>query len=782
MARLRNSLVNRAVLLVVGIMVLTALLVALAGSLLSRSELEQQASNQLTTMAQLVAGELDGKLSQRLQALSHVAEGFTMSEEAFSARARVLVRRQTALQHLFDGVYLMDAQGKIIAEHPRALGMLGMDVSDRAYFRQAIRHLAPLISQPYYSHYENKPAVMVAAPVFDHKKRFIGMLGGTILLAGENLIEQFSSIRIGETGYLAIVTRNGEILANGRTGEVLQPLDTARPMLKRAMEGFEGTENTRNRDDERVILSVQQMAEVPWFVAAAWPVREAYAPATRINDAFLWVLLLVIVLLVPIAMWRFRRLMLPLQELGLQVHERHLGVRNKPVGGSGGSEIRQVAEIFNMVMDERDEVMSSLAEREAFFRSLTRSAPVGIVQADVLGRIEFVNPVFESIIGLNLAELAGSHVFRCVASEDRDQVVTGWQQALENGEVFRGRFRIQGPGTGPETQPVWCQVMTAALETPEKVMGTITVVRDISHELEVEEALRDEQQRAENILGVMQDGVLMTDTGGVIRYANQAARRFLGADGAYLGKSVFELAKVEHNGQSLSYDWFLAGDDIDSLYATLDNRQGDRLPVDLSKIHIRHGRHNERLVFVLRDDAERRRAEQRLSWEASHDSLTQLVNRRAFTQSLNACLNDSPRQEASTVLLLIDLDHFKPVNDEGGHLLGDELLRRLSALFKDSVRQSDIVARLGGDEFGIILPACGLARARALAERIRAGVEALRVQHNGRSLGVTASIGITELRPSDREPDDVIARADTGTYASKAEGRNRVVVTPAPEP
>ncbi|MBQ0833601.1 GGDEF domain-containing protein [Marinobacter sp.] len=776
MGRWLGSLVNRAVLLVVGVVVLTALLVALAGSFLSRSELEQQAENQVATIAQLVAVELDGKLSQRLEALAHVAQGFTMSKAAFEGRANILMRRQVALQHLFDGVYLIDAQGKVIAEHPEDWKVIGADVSNRSYFRQSSVQFTPLISEPYRSYYQGKPAVMVVAPVFDHQQRFIGMLGGAILLAGEHLIEEFSDIRIGKTGYLAIVARSGIVLANGRTGEVMQPAGVASPVLQGAMNGFEGTAKTRSAEGESIILSVQQMSEVPWFVAAVWPAREAYAPATRITDALLWVLLVVILVVVPVAMWRFRLLMAPLGELGQQVHERHLGVRSKPVRVSGGSEISQVAEIFNMVMDERDDVLSSLAEREAFFRSLTRGAPIGIVQADVLGRIEFVNPAFEGIIGRKLAELGGSHLFDCISDVDRDAVIEGWQQALEQQQVFRDRFRLQGPNAGP---PVWCQVMTAILETPEKVMGTITIVRDISHELEVEKDLRDEQLRAKNILSVMQDGVLMADTGGVIRYANRAAGRFLGGDEEYLGKNVFELVGIDYEDQALSHEWFLERDDLDSLYVTLRNSgSGDVLDVDLSMIHIRQGRQNERLVFVLRDDAERRREEERLSWEATHDSLTQLLNRRAFNASLTKVLSEPSQQEASSVLMLIDLDHFKPVNDEGGHLLGDEMLRRLSDLFKESVRQSDTVARLGGDEFGIILPACGLARAKTLAERLRTGVETLEIVQDGRMFGVTASIGMTELVITDREPKDVVARADEGAYLAKAQGRNQVVVMP----
>lgn len=773
-----GSLVNRAVLLVVVVIVLTALLVTLAGSLLSRSELEQQSASQVETIARLVADDLDDKLAQRLSTLGDVAQGFTMSEKTFHSRAKLLMRRQVALQHLFDGLYLTDSQGKVIAEYPGSIDMVGVDVSERSYFRNVSTQLSPLISKPYLSHYQDKPAVMAAAPIFDHRQKFIGMIGGAIALSGEHLIEEFSGIRIGKTGYLTLLTRSGFVLAHGRSGEVMRPMKGDNPMLRDAMAGFEGTTNAQDGEGEDIILSVQQMSEVPWFVAAAWPADEAYASVTRIKDAFLWILLVVILLIAPVAMWRFRRLMAPLKELGRQVHERHLGVRTRPVRGSGGSEIHQVAEIFNMVMDERDEVLSSLAEREAFFRSVTRGVPIGIVQADVLGRIEFVNPAFESIIGQQQATLGGTYVFDCVPVEDREAVVTSWKQSLDQQEIFRNRFRLQGPGSD---RSVWCQVVTAALETPEKVMGTVTVVQDISRELEIEEVLRGEQQRAESILGVMQDAVLMMDTRGVIRYANHAAGHFLDVDQVFVGNNFFELVKLEHGRMTLTHEWFSASDDLDSLYITLHNRSGGVFDVDLSMIHIRQGRQNERLVFVLRDDAERRREEARLSWEATHDSLTQLLNRRAFITSLNKCLDDAALQDIRSVLILIDLDHFKPVNDKGGHLLGDELLRGLADLFRESVRQSDTVARLGGDEFGIILPACGLDRAKSLAEQIRAGVEALVVEQGGRQFSVTASIGMTELVADGAEPKDVVARADEGAYVAKSKGRNRVVVVPVPE-
>ncbi|MEP1215513.1 MAG: diguanylate cyclase [Marinobacter sp.] len=771
------SLVNRAVAFVVFAIVVSALAVAVVSSLVSRAELEAQARQQVETLADLVAGDLDTRLAQRRDTLAHVAEGFAMEESVLKARARVLIRREIALQHLFDGIYLFDTEGNVIAEHPLQYQQTGLNISDRQYFRQTSNQLTPVISEPYVSNYQDRPAIMMTAPVFDHRQRFIGVLGGAIYLAGDNFMQEISGVRIGNTGYVGIATRSGVTLAHGRTGETMTKLRLENPVLRDAISGFEGTARTENQEGITTIMSVQQMSQVPWFVAAIWPVKEAYAPVSRLEETFAQVLLIVILVAAPLALLVFRRLMAPLRKLGFQISERHLGIRTEPVDVAGGSEIRQVAETFNTVMEERDEVMASLAEREAFFRSLTQSAPIGIIQTDVLGRIEFVNPAFERIVGIDANDLLHTPLVEGVYEEDRASAVEDWREALRKNAVFLGRFRLN---TRRDQQLVWADVMTAIFGTEERTLGTITVVRDITHELEVEAELAEEQERADSILGVLQEGVLMLDVDGVIRYANEAACGFLGLPEGCEQANFFERVSIESENRRWESDDFLRSADVDSLYATMRNSRGRTFDVDLTMLHLRRGGAHHQLILVIRDDSERRREEERLSWEATHDSLTGLMNRRAFNSSLVKCLGDASKKTVASVLMLIDLDYFKPVNDEGGHLMGDDLLGRLSDLLRASVRQSDTVARLGGDEFGIILPACGLERAVELAETIRRGIESIRIEQDDKSFGVTASIGLTEMSEADSGPREIMARADEGSYAAKARGRNQVVTVPLP--
>src|SRR5690554_825006 len=671
----------------------------------------------------------------------------------------------------------MDAEGELLAGNPLDYLVPSFNASERPYFKAVSSQLVPIISEPYVTALEGRPGVMLAAPLFDHRRRFTGMIGGLILLDGDNFMSDISGIRVGDAGYLRLITRQGVVLADGRDGRVMVPADARQSSIVRAMEGFEGTLRDESDQQMPTITAYGQMAQVPWFVAAVWPETDAFASVNRMRDAFSWTLLSVLVVLAPLAFWFFHRLLRPLRDLSLQIYQRHTGERQMPVSEIGGREIRNVARVFNMVRHERDEILRSLAEREAFFRSLTQDAPIGIVHSSILGRIEFVNPALLNILGETAEQVTQRFLIAKVAPEDRDGAMAGWRRALTRRSFYRGRLRLlttRLPGY------VWVDTMTSVIELPDQALGTITIVRDVTREMRFEQALREEQQRADSILDVLQEGVLMVDKVGLIRYANDAAGEFLALGDDCTGHNFFDSVTIRFDDQVMAPDAFQEGEEIDNRYVTLENAQGQVHDIDLTMLHLRRGEKQERLVFVLRDNSERRREEERLSWEATHDALTQLLNRRAFTAALLKALADAPHQATPAVLMMIDLDHFKPVNDQAGHLVGDDLLKRLAELFQDAVRQSDTVARLGGDEFAILLPGCGLERAEALAETLRSRVEALKVQHDGRSFGVTVCIGLTPVSAGDNGPREVITRADENCYIAKSRGRNAVVSVPVP--
>ncbi len=180
-------------------------------------------------------------------------------------------------------------------------------------------------------------------------------------------------------------------------------------------------------------------------------------------------------------------------------------------------------------------------------------------------------------------------------------------------------------------------------------------------------------------------------------------------------------------------------------------------------------------VVVFHDVTEIEQMARQLSWQASHDSLTGLINRREFELRLRDLLESARNDGARHALLYLDLDHFKVVNDSCGHAAGDEMLRQLTAVMQLNMRGSDALARLGGDEFGVLLTACPLEQAVRIANAMREAVREFRFVWEARSFGVSVSAGLVDIDGS--EPaENVLAAADRICYEAKSRGRDRVQV------
>ena len=167
----------------------------------------------------------------------------------------------------------------------------------------------------------------------------------------------------------------------------------------------------------------------------------------------------------------------------------------------------------------------------------------------------------------------------------------------------------------------------------------------------------------------------------------------------------------------------------------------------------------------------------RLEQLAQTDPLTQLLNRRALTETITAEMERALRYDSSLALLMVDLDHFKRVNDTHGHLIGDDVLRDVSSILRSLVRGNDVVARYGGEEFLIVLPETNDAGADAFAERVREAIAARSFATRPREEGlrITASVGVATFPAARIETvEDLFARADAALYRAKADGRNRV--------
>jgi diguanylate cyclase (GGDEF)-like protein/PAS domain S-box-containing protein len=327
---------------------------------------------------------------------------------------------------------------------------------------------------------------------------------------------------------------------------------------------------------------------------------------------------------------------------------------------------------------------------------------------------------------------------------------------------------------------------TKPLADPAMVEWLLTIfAARTSSELErrqTQDKLNNEKERAQITLDSIGDAVITTNAAGLIDYLNPVAEALTGwsrdrAWHAPIGE-VFRVTSETGNRQIQDPAQLCLMNDCDRIKGQdvhLLNRADERIPVEFSATPIRNGAGKVAgAVIVFRDVSEQRKLRIQLAYQATHDPLTHLANRREFEFRLEKLLASAKERNEHHAALYIDLDQFKIVNDTCGHTAGDELLHQLAALLTQKVRDTDTVARLGGDEFGVLVERCSLDQARRLAHDIRGAIEQFRFVWRDKIFEVAASIGVVAISPQSENISEVLSSADVACYAAKDGGRNRV--------
>ncbi|WP_242031992.1 bifunctional diguanylate cyclase/phosphodiesterase [Microcoleus sp. FACHB-672] len=300
----------------------------------------------------------------------------------------------------------------------------------------------------------------------------------------------------------------------------------------------------------------------------------------------------------------------------------------------------------------------------------------------------------------------------------------------------------------------------------------------------VEQALLQEKELAQITLHSICDAVITTNALGYITSLNPAAQRLTGwpAQDA-IGKPVSEVFRLVHEITREPVDnpveAALRGNRIGELAnpTLLIAKDGTEFAIDESVAPILASAGQIiGAVLVFHDVTEERALARQLSWQASHDALTGLINRREFEQHLKRALLIAQTQNQQHALCYLDLDRFKIVNDTCGHVAGDELLRQISTLLQAGVRKTDSLARLGGDEFAVLLHQCPLEQARRIANSLRESIQAFRFVWEDKTFSIGASIGLVAINTESYSLTHVLNAADGACYTAKEQGRNRVHV------
>lgn len=302
----------------------------------------------------------------------------------------------------------------------------------------------------------------------------------------------------------------------------------------------------------------------------------------------------------------------------------------------------------------------------------------------------------------------------------------------------------------------------------------------VFHTLRLLKLVHESRQSLHNTLYSIGDAVITTDTRGLIEFVNPAAEKLLNLNREVMVGRPYEPIlplSYEHSNDVVG-DLVAESLERNTPYTIVENIQlnlnhGDKYSIKLTTAPIMgDSGQASGCVLVLHDVTDMQHMTQKLRYQASHDPLTDLYNRREFEQLLMQAIYRVKRYKIPVSLLYLDLDNFKIVNDSSGHFVGDELLKQVAQLLRSRLRESDILARLGGDEFGILLDNCQLSDAQGIAGNIHKALDGFRFQWDEHVFQVGVSIGIVPLR-LDSEPSIVMGEADAACYVAKAHGRNR---------
>ncbi|RJT40345.1 EAL domain-containing protein [Mesorhizobium waimense] len=294
-------------------------------------------------------------------------------------------------------------------------------------------------------------------------------------------------------------------------------------------------------------------------------------------------------------------------------------------------------------------------------------------------------------------------------------------------------------------------------------------------------ALNAERERAQITLASIGQAVISTGADGRLDYMNAVAERLLERPFSEArGQPIASLFKLVDRDSGIEehrlMERLLAGVPLHSNERPqlLRRADGSVVPVALTGAPLLVSGQIVGAVLAFHDMTREQDYIERLSWQASHDGLTGLTNRRTFESSLQKAIADLHHRPRQHALMYLDLDQFKLVNDTCGHAAGDQLLRQVSMLLGNELRPDDILARLGGDEFGLLLFDCGPDLASEIAERLRAAVQDLHFAWSGRPFNMSVSIGMVEITDAEITLKDTLQAADVACYIAKEKGRNRV--------
>jgi diguanylate cyclase (GGDEF)-like protein/PAS domain S-box-containing protein len=402
-------------------------------------------------------------------------------------------------------------------------------------------------------------------------------------------------------------------------------------------------------------------------------------------------------------------------------------------------------------------------------------------RTDLDGKVVQISPSVRDLLGYSPEEVMGVNIVDVFA--DGNDLARFMQMLEQAGGSMRG---FEAQVRRKDGREVW---VSKNAQYYRDETGAIAGVEGTSHDItrlkQAQTELNAEKERALVTLAAIADGVISTNAEGLIDYINPVAETLTGCEATRaLGRPLTEVFRViDEDTRQLAED---------PVRQCLRSRRVHRIPGH--PILLSAGDRAEYSIearvapifdeqaqltgtaLVFHDVTELRGLAREMSYQAAHDMLTGLVNRREFEMRTEAAIQTARREGLTHALCYLDIDQFKVVNDTCGHVAGDELIKQLAGRLQGRIRESDTLARLGGDEFGVLLEACPQSKAVEIAEELRELVRSHRYEWEGHRFDLSVSIGVVAITKDGGGLAELLSAADSACYVAKDQGRNRVHV------
>ena len=429
---------------------------------------------------------------------------------------------------------------------------------------------------------------------------------------------------------------------------------------------------------------------------------------------------------------------------------------------------------------EAEELRRELDNVRQLFQTVTDSGPIAVLRTNPDGDITYANGGWPSLLE-GTRQLPGLNWRSVLAPEHVDEIVTRGLASISSREPFTVRVRTLDPDAGIDDPAIhgpdqsWGELRVAPVFDEDDVhQGFVATLADVSAEV----AAGTRADRLARVLEAGSDFLMIAERNGAISFVNDAAQQTLGVRGSTVGGTPSFLMDVL---DADSFEAFqevvepaLTADGIWRGELTFRSRSGSQIPVSaLFLAHENHLGRLESISAVARDITDLKDAERRLRQLATHDYLTGLPNRVLLYDRLELALARFHRHGQPVALLYLDLDRFKPINDELGHQVGDAVLVEIGVRIHTVIRDTDTAARIGGDEFAVLVEGIeDPVMLRLVADRLIDAISAPMLVRD-HQVEVGASIGLVVAGVRSAEADGLMAAADAAMYRAKAAGRGR---------